>query len=183
VRVEIASRCQDRLVRTRRALAGRTGCGLCGTESLEQAIRLPTPVEDSLVGRLSSAGIERALSAMSAHQPLSAQCGATHAAFWCSPEGQILEAREDVGRHNALDKLIGARLRRRDPSREGFVLMTSRASYEIVQKTAVWGCSSLVTVSAPTSLAVDLAQRSGICLVGFARPGRWSAYTFEERVD
>jgi FdhD protein len=170
----------DRLATQRRNLTGRTGCGLCGAERIEQALRYPDPVADSL--RVSHAAVQRALATMQQHQPLQALTGASHGAAWCSPEGEILLLREDVGRHNALDKLIGALARQAFDPAGGFLLVSSRASYEMVYKAAVMGVQMLVAVSAPTTLAIEFAQRSGLSLVGFARPGRHNIYTFEQRL-
>jgi FdhD protein len=170
----------DRLATQRRNLTGRTGCGLCGAERIEQALRYPAAVADSL--RISHGAIELALQSLQQHQPLQALTGASHAAAWCGPAGEILLLREDVGRHNALDKLLGALARQAfDPS-TGFVLVSSRASYEMVYKTAVMGVQLLVAVSAPTTLAIEFAERCGLSLVGFARPGRHNVYSFKQRI-
>ena len=170
----------DRLATQRRNLTGRTGCGLCGAERIEQALRYPAPVGDSV--RTSHEALQRALAAMPARQALQSITGATHGAAWCSLDGSILESREDVGRHNALDKLIGALASKGFDPRDGFLLVSSRASYEMVYKAAVVGMELIVAVSAPTTLAIEFAQRSGMTLVGFARPGRHNVYTFEQRI-
>ena len=173
--------CFDRLEGQRRNLVGRTGCGLCGAESLEQAIRHPAVVGSRI--SVSAAALQLAVLSLNAHQPLQVVTGAVHGAAWCNTDGEILALREDVGRHNALDKLIGFLFRTGfDPS-GGFVLISSRASYEMVYKAAAAGMEVLVSVSAPTSLAIDFAYRSGITLVGFARPGRHNIYTFESRIS
>jgi len=170
----------DRLATRRRNMAGRTGCGLCGAENIEQALRSPPPVRGTLEVR--HAALQRAVGALHRHQPLQADTGATHGAAWCDPDGAVQQLREDVGRHNALDKLIGSLLRdRRDPG-SGFALVSSRASYEMVYKAAAAGIELLVAVSAPTTLAVDFAERCGVTLVGFARPGRHNVYTFADRI-
>lgn len=170
----------DRLSTQRRNLTGRTGCGLCGAERIEQALRYPDPVEDSF--RVEHDAIQRALSTLQQHQPLQSLTGASHGAAWCNSDGQILLLREDVGRHNALDKLLGALSKQAfDPS-SGFLLVSSRASYEMVYKAAVMGVQLLVAVSAPTTLAIEFAERCGLSLVGFARPGRHNIYTFEQRI-
>ena len=181
VAMTIAEPWYDRLATQRRNLTGRTGCGLCGAERIEQALRYPTPVEDKV--RVSHEALQHALSAMQAHQPLQAVTGATHGAAWCSLEGAVLALREDVGRHNALDKLIGALVSSDFDPRHGFVLVSSRASYEMVFKAAAAGMELLMAVSAPTSLAIDFAERCGVTLVGFARPGRHNIYTFGQRVS
>jgi len=170
----------DRLATQRRNLTGRTGCGLCGAERIEQALRYPDPVEDSF--RVSHDAVQLAVTNLQQHQPLQAQTGASHGAAWCSTEGEILLLREDVGRHNALDKLIGALARQSFDPAAGFLLVSSRASYEMVYKAAVMGVQMLVAVSAPTTLAIEFAERCGLSLVGFARPGRHNIYTFEQRL-
>ncbi|QOR40586.1 formate dehydrogenase accessory sulfurtransferase FdhD [Billgrantia diversa] len=173
VHLDIATQRFMELKQRRRSLAGRTGCGLCGTESLEQAIR---PVVSVTAPRVEDAAIQHALDALKWHQPLQRETGATHGAAWCDLDGQVLLAREDVGRHNALDKLIGAMLKRRFDPHHGFALVSSRASYEMVQKCASAGIGCLVAVSASTSLAIELARQAGLKLVGFARPGRHVIY-------
>lgn len=158
----------------RRNMTGRTGCGLCGTESLEQAVR---PVRAPVVGvSVSDAAIQRAVQTLRNHQPLQAQTGATHGAAWCNLKGEILAVREDVGRHNALDKLIGFQLGTGSDLSQGFALISSRASFEMVQKSVAVGIGCLVAVSAPTALAIELARKAGMMLVGFARPDRHVIY-------
>ena len=171
----------DRLATRRRNLVGRTGCGLCGAENIEQALRYPGPVEKTL--QVSHAGLQKAVADLESHQPLQADTGAAHGAAWCSPGGNIITVREDVGRDNALDKLIGGLLRGGYDPKTGFVLVSSRASYEMVYKAAAAGIELIMAVSAPTTLAVDFAERSGVTLVGFARPGRHNIYTFPERIS
>jgi len=180
VALTISPDCFEHLLEQRRNLVGRTGCGLCGAESLDQAVRAPSAV----AGRLSVTGaaLQTAVRSLQGHQPLQAVTGAVHGAAWCDTGGQVLAAREDVGRHNALDKLIGHLLRTGFDPGAGFVLVSSRASYEMVYKTAAAGIELLAAVSAPTTLAIDFALRSGVTLVGFARPGRHNVYTFESRV-
>jgi FdhD protein len=171
----------DRLATQRRNLTGRTGCGLCGAESLEQALRYPDKVRDTV--RIRNSSVQVAIKHLQGHQPLQQKTGATHAAAWCGLQGDVLEIREDVGRHNALDKLIGALLLKSFDPQQGFVVVSSRASYEMVFKAAASGMEILVAVSAPTSLAIDFADRCGVTLVGFARPGRHNTYTFEHRIE
>ncbi|MCB1853488.1 MAG: formate dehydrogenase accessory sulfurtransferase FdhD [Halieaceae bacterium] len=163
----------------RRNLTGRTGCGLCGVESLEQAI--PPAVAVSGEFQLTHRAVQRALVQLGRQQSLKQRTGGAHGAAWCSPDGAIELLREDVGRHNALDKLLGALAGGR-PSRAGFVLVTSRASYEMVAKAARCGVAVLAAVSAPTSLAVQQAELSGLTLVGFAQPGRQVVYSRPERL-
>ena len=150
-----------------RNLAGRSGCGLCGTRALEDALRQPAAVPPA--GHVDAPVLRRALAQLQQHQPLNAATGATHAAAWASGQGDIVLLREDVGRHNALDKLIGAMARARIDARAGFLVVTSRASYEMVQKAATAGIGRLVAISAPTALAIQLAETCGLALIGFAR--------------
>lgn len=171
----------DRLATRRRNMAGRTGCGLCGAENIEQALRIPEPVSRCLA--VSHEGIQKAVTELEKFQPLQAETGATHGAAWCAPDGEILRVREDVGRHNALDKLIGCLCREGFDASAGFILVSSRASYEMVYKTAAVGVELILAVSAPTTLAVEFAQRSGVTLVGFARPGKHNVYTFPDRIE
>ncbi|MGO1718074.1 MAG: formate dehydrogenase accessory sulfurtransferase FdhD [Halomonas sp.] len=173
VHLTIASQRMAELKQRRRSLTGRTGCGLCGTEALKQAIR---PIPSVVAPSLSDAAIQRSLQELVSHQPLQAATGASHGAAWCDPQGRIQRLREDVGRHNALDKLIGALAREAAPLEEGFALVTSRASYEMVHKCASAGIGALVAVSAATALAVEQAQASGLLLAGFARSGRHLIY-------
>jgi len=170
----------DRLATRRRNMAGRTGCGLCGAENIEQAIRDPDPVSHLL--SITNRALQKAVIDLEKYQPLQAETGATHGAAWCDREGQIISLREDVGRHNALDKLIGCLYRSGFDSSAGFVLVSSRASYEMVYKTAAAGIELISAVSAPTTMAVEFAERSGVTLVGFARPGRHNVYAFPERI-
>jgi FdhD protein len=164
-----------------RLLPGRSGCGLCGTRELEGAVRPPAPVHAS--ARFPTMALERALRALDSHQPMNAATGAVHAAAWADADGRILLAREDVGRHNALDKLIGAMCRAGCRPDAGMLLLTSRASYEMVTKAASAGIGFIVAISAPTALAVDLARSAGVCLVGFARPGGYNVYTHPDRLQ
>ncbi len=177
----ISAHCFDRLAAQRRNLTGRTGCGLCGAESLEQAVRYPPPVGVTI--RVSGKALQRAIAALPDRQPLQAETGAVHCAAWCGLDGSIRDLREDVGRHNALDKLIGALSRNGYSPADGFLLVSSRASYEMVAKAVAAGVELLAAVSAPTTLAVDFARRSGLTLLGFARPGRHNVYTFAERMS
>ncbi|MEN3111275.1 formate dehydrogenase accessory sulfurtransferase FdhD [Uliginosibacterium paludis] len=166
----------------RRTLAGRTGCGLCGVERLAQAIR-PVPERPKAGAPIALAAIDEALRQLPHWQPLRELTGASHAAAWVDAGGQIRLVREDAGRHNALDKLGGALLRSGLPVAEGFVLTSSRASYEMVHKAASIGATALIAVSAPTALAIRTAAAAGILLAGFARPGQLVAYTDAERLS
>jgi len=163
-----------------RLLPGRSGCGICGNRLLEEVVKRPAPVGDGAT--IASAAIEVALAALQDRQPLNTVTGATHAAAWASVDGTLILVREDVGRHNALDKLIGAMVRSEIDPQRGFALVTSRASYEMVTKAAVAGISLLAAISAPTALAVDLALDCGLTLVGFVRPGRQVVYSHGHRL-
>lgn len=151
----------------RRNMAARTGCGLCGAETIEQAIRALPKVQG--LKRVDSQALVRAMAALPALQGLNAATGATHAAGWANVGGDVTLVREDVGRHNALDKLIGGLLSSEQDRAAGFVVVTSRASYEMVQKSAAAGIGLIAAVSAPTGFAVRTAMQSNVTLVGFAR--------------
>jgi FdhD protein len=163
-----------KLKERRRNLTGRTGCGLCGTEDLGQVMRPLKQVSGS--SPLSPAAVKRALAGLKETQPLNRRTGATHAAAWCDADGVVLAAFEDVGRHNALDKLIGFMAGKQVDARAGFLVMTSRASVELVQKAATIGIPALVAISAPTALAVRTAEACGMLLLAFARGDEFVAY-------
>lgn len=178
VALTISSQCFMKLKDRRRNLSGRTGCGLCGAESLQQ-VRLPlAPVTADF--SISHTAIDRATRALSKHQPLQTLTGALHAAAWCDVEGNLLQVCEDVGRHNALDKLIG--MLWQQPlgaalAPAGCLLISSRASYEILQKSAMVNIGVVVAMSAPTSLAIDIARQVDITLIGFSRENRHIVYS------
>jgi FdhD protein len=168
--------CDQRQRARRRSLAGRTGCGLCGIESLEQ-MNLQAPARSAaLPTRIDLGAVVHAAAGLRLQQPLQARCGGLHAAAWCDLGGEVLLVREDVGRHNALDKLIGALMRRDTALTAGFVFMSSRCSYELVQKVSAAGIGALACVSAPTAHAVRTAAACGVSLWGFVREGRASRY-------
>lgn len=178
LRLEVAAACAWRLQQRRRTLAGRTGCGLCGTDSLAQVHRtLPR----APVVQVPAPALACAQRALRHAQPAQQLTGASHAAAWCDRTGRLQLAREDVGRHNALDKLVGAMVRMRVDPAEGFILVTSRASFEMVQKAAMAGAGVLAAVSAPTALAIETAQACGLALAGFVRGDDCVAYTFADR--
>lgn len=183
LRLEVAARAFAALKQRRRHLAGRTGCGLCGTDSLNQ-VCLPLPALTAV--SVAPAALGRAQRELRSWQSLQQLTGACHAAAWCSLDGEVRLVREDVGRHNALDKLIGALLRQPGgwdaaAASRGFIAITSRASFEMVQKAARAGVSLLAAVSAPTALAQDTAQAANLALAGFVRGDDFVAYTFPER--
>jgi formate dehydrogenase accessory protein FdhD len=170
----------DALETRQRGLEGRSGCGLCGTASLDAALRPARPVGAG--PRRDAAAIHAGLDALSAQQPLNARSGGVHAAGFVA--GDALLVREDVGRHNAVDKLVGAMLRATpaiDPS-NGFLAITSRASYEIVHKAANAGIRIVAAMSAPTDLAIRHAEAAGLTLIAFARDGRMNVYSGRERI-
>jgi FdhD protein len=181
VRLEIASQRMVALQAQRRTMAGRTGCGLCGVDSLDAALR-PVPRSTGL-GKVSRAAIQRAMAALPAEQKINRQNGATHAAGWATPDGTLVVVREDVGRHNALDKVGGALAKAGTDMTGGFVVVTSRCSYEMVQKAAALGAVAIAAVSAPTSLAIETAEQAGIALVAFVRENRLTVYANAERID
>lgn len=164
-----------------RRLAGVSSCGLCGVESLRDAIKPMARVPDGPV--YPGAAIVRAMTGLREVQPYNAVAGAMHAAAFADAEGQLVCAREDVGRHNALDKLIGALLRTGVPPESGFVVMSSRCSYELVQKAAAFGLRLLCTASAPTALAVRLAAEANLSLVSLVRDGSFLVVAGGERIE
>lgn len=180
VRMNIESvRCEVLPEKTRN-LTGRTGCGLCGAQTLKQALRQPNPVGKGIA--IPASELTKSLVNLREHQRLNRLTGAVHAAAWVVPGQGICLVREDIGRHNALDKLIGALVRKKSDFGDGFALVTSRASYEMVQKCATVGISCMVAISAPTGLAVRLAEDTGLTLIGFARNDNHVVYANPHRV-
>jgi FdhD protein len=168
------------LLQRRRNLTGRTGCGLCGAETAEDAIR-----EIARVGpgpRVSIGALHESIEQLASLQPINARTGSVHAAAWVIPGKGIQLVREDVGRHNALDKALGALIRSNSDLTAGYMLITSRASFEMVQKSATVGIAFLAAFSAPTAFAVRLARNTGMTLVAFARADRHVVYTNPERL-
>lgn len=167
VRVTLPPARLDAVIKRARTRVSESSCGLCGIESIEQVLRPLPPVTARIA--TSRDAIAKALAALPAHQPLSRATGAVHAAAFCTPDGRIVAAREDVGRHNALDKLIGTLARDGIDPASGFILLSARCSYELVEKAVRSGCPMLVTISAPTTLAVERAVAAGLTLVALAR--------------
>jgi len=180
LRLRVPAARAEALEARRRNLTGRTSCGLCGAQALEDALRQPPPVRGG--PRIDTAVLQRALAQMHERQPLNGATGATHAAAWARVDGEIALLREDVGRHNALDKLVGAMTRANEDPQGGFLVVTSRASYEMVQKAATAGITLLAAISAPTALAIHLADESGLTLVGFARRDGHVVYSHAQRI-
>lgn len=179
VAMTISAQAFAALKQRRRNLEGRSGCGLCGVESLEQV--RPSLQAVSRVLELPHSAVQQAIIDLGQRQSLKQLSGGVHGAAWCSRAGAVELVREDIGRHNALDKLLGA-LPGADVSPQGFVLVTSRASYEMVAKVANCDIPVLAAVSAPTSLAVQQADLRGVTLLGFVQPGRQVIYTHPERM-
>lgn len=169
VDLSVAEENLNRSRMARRSLEGRTGCGLCGITEIADAIRMPGRALPAVP--LRPEAVARAYEELPRHQPMSRVNRTVHAAAWCSVDGEIILSREDVGRHNALDKLIGAMAREGRGAANGFVLMSSRCSFELVQKCAIAGIGALATVSAPTALALSLARGAGLKLAALSNRG------------
>lgn len=179
VRIELSSRQFAILKQRRRTMVGRTGCGICGTEQLAGIFRPVEPLPFSQTFSLSH--LDSALIQLKQVQSIGQLTGCTHASAWITPAGRLSDGCEDIGRHVALDKLLGVRARQ--GWQQGAVLISSRASYEMVQKSAMCGVEILFAVSAATTLAVKIAQRCNLTLVGFSKPGRATVYSHPERIE
>lgn len=166
--IEVVPERLDLVLQRVRHRASESGCGLCGIENLDQALR-PLPPVPAPSPEISSGALFRALGTIRSHQPLNRETGAVHAASLFDPTGTVIAVREDVGRHNAFDKLIGHCLRSHLDRSGSFAFLTSRCSYELVEKAALAGIPLLVTISAPTTLAVERAKEAGLTLVALAR--------------
>jgi formate dehydrogenase accessory protein FdhD len=180
-RIEISARAFFRLKEHRRALQGRTGCGLCGVESLDQALRDLPRLNSEL--RVTADAIHRALDALPALQGLNRVTHSLHAAAFCRSDGEIIGVREDVGRHNAFDKLIGALARDSVEPGKGFAVITSRCSFEMAQKAISAGIPVLAAVSAPTHLAIKLAESYDLSLLALARSDSMKLFTGSRRIQ
>ncbi len=181
IQIRLKDRANSRFEARRRRLAGPVGCGLCGIESIDEAMRTVNSVAAGRMA-LGASEVADAVRQLSALQPLHRQTGAVHAAGFHLPGEGVILAREDVGRHNALDKLAGALLRREIDGRKGAVVVTSRLSVEMVQKTAAIGAPILLAVSAPTALAIRTADQSGMTLVALVRGDEFDIFTHPERI-
>jgi FdhD protein len=180
LQIQIGAGDAERLEGRTRAITARTGCGLCGIETIADAMRLPAKLPHTLdVGR---DALFRAGAALPPRQALNLETNTVHAAAWTNAFGELGVVREDVGRHNALDKVLGALARTGVDARDGFVVVTSRASYEMVQKTAACGVELLAAVSRPTGLAIRVAVETGVTLVGLLRGGTANVYTGHNRI-
>lgn len=178
VEMTISAECFWKLKDRRRSMTGRTGCGICGVESLAEAVREKRVVPHEQTFSMSA--YPQALGYLEEVEQLGRLTGCTHAAVWVHPDGTFAGGAEDVGRHVALDKLLG--LRAKNGWRDGALVISSRASYEMVQKAAMCGIEIIFAVSAPTALAVDLAKDCGVTLAAFCRRGRANVYSHPERL-
>lgn len=179
LQIWLAPGAEAHLSERRRTMAGPVGCGLCGIDSLQEATRSLPPVTATL--HLTPAQICAAVAALPTQQPLHDATHAAHAAAFWTPERGIVALREDVGRHNALDKLAGALIRSGN-TETGAIVITSRVSIDMVQKCAAMGAPILIAVSAPTARAVEMAEAAGITLIALARPDRFEAFTHTDRI-
>jgi FdhD protein len=182
IQIQLRDAATSRFEKRRRRLAGPVGCGLCGIESIDEAMRTVALVEKSdLV--LSHDDIVQSVQLLSDHQPMHADTGAVHAAGFYAPGRGIVLAREDVGRHNALDKLAGALARSGIEGASGAIVVTSRVSVEMIQKAAAIGSPCIIAVSAPTALAIRTAQSAGMTLVALVRGAEYDIFTHPERIS
>jgi FdhD protein len=180
LQIEVPAAAAEKVGDRGRAIVGRTGCGLCGVEVIEDALREPKLVRSSLT--VQRQALWRASETLAGHQTLNHETNAIHAAGWASADGTLRVVREDVGRHNAVDKVLGALARAGTDASAGFLIVTSRASYELVQKAAAANVPLLAAVSRPTVLAVELAEQAGVTLIGLLRGRSANVYAHRERI-
>jgi FdhD protein len=180
IQIELSATDADRLAERSRTLVSRTGCGLCGVETIQDALRMPEKIPHTL--DISRDALYLAVHELGKKQPLNNETNTVHAAAWANQFGELMVVREDVGRHNALDKVLGALDRASTPVKDGFIVVTSRASYEMVQKAAIYGVELVAAVSRPTGLAVRYAQFAGVTLVGLLRGQTANVYTNPKRI-
>jgi FdhD protein len=180
LQIQISSADADRLGDRVRGLVSRTGCGLCGVETIGDALRIPAEVGRSL--RVDRSALWRASTELSRRQAVNNATSAVHGVGWADSAGELRIAREDVGRHNALDKVLGALARAGMSPAAGFIVVTSRASYEMVQKAAACGVELVAAISRPTGLAIRFADAAGVTLVGLLRGESANVYTHPERI-
>ena len=175
LQIQISPADAERLGDRARGLVSRTGCGLCGVETIGDALRVPSEVGRTL--RVERDALWRAGAELSRQQSVNNETSTVHGAGWATADGELRVVREDVGRHNALDKVLGALARAGTPASSGFVVVTSRASYEMVQKAAVCGVELVAAISRPTGLAIRFAEAAGVTLVGLLRGESANVYT------
>ena len=180
LQIQIPTASAERLEARARALVSRTGCGLCGVETINDALRVPLSVASDL--RISGDALWMAGAELSRQQTLNNETSTVHAAGWAAPDGSLRVAREDVGRHNALDKVLGALVRLEIDPADGFIVVTSRASYEMIQKAAVCGVELVAAISRPTGLAIRFAEAAEMTLVGLLRGRSANVYCHPERI-
>lgn len=180
LQLQISPANAERLGDRARGLVSRTGCGLCGIETIGDALRVPSEVSHAL--RVDRSALWRASAELSRRQSVNNATSAVHGAGWATPDGELRIAREDVGRHNALDKVLGSLARSGTPAASGFIVVTSRASYEMVQKAATCGVELVAAISRPTGLAIRFAGAAGVTLVGLLRGESANVYTHPERI-
>jgi len=180
LQIQISPADAERLGDRVRGMVSRTGCGLCGVETIGDALRLPSEVGRTL--RVERGALWRAGAELSRQQSVNNATNTVHGAGWSTGDGELRVAREDVGRHNALDKVLGALARAGTPASSGFVVVTSRASYEMIQKAALCGVELVAAISRPTGLAIRFAEAAGVTLVGLLRGESANVYTHPERI-
>jgi len=181
IQIELTATDANRLADRARALVTRTGCGLCGVETIRDVLRVPNKVPHTL--DISRDALFIAVNELGKRQTLNNETNTVHAAAWADQFGLLHVVREDVGRHNALDKVLGALARANTPVRDGFIVVTSRASYEMVQKAALFGVELIAAVSRPTGLAIRFAEMSGVTLVGLLRGQTANVYANPKRIS